>query len=90
MRPCRVGEGVQMSLYFFDVTDDGDESRSPDSIGTEHPSKECIPAEAADLLANIAWDLLPDGTHRTFSVSVRDDEGRVIFKATLSLQAGWQ
>jgi hypothetical protein len=79
-----------MSLYFFDVTDNGDEPRSPDSIGTEHPSKECIPAEAADLLANLAWDHLPDGSHRTFSVSVRDNEGRVIYKATLSLQDEWQ
>jgi hypothetical protein len=79
-----------MALFYFDVTDDGDEPRSPDDIGTEHPSKECIPAEAADLLTNVARDRLPDGAHRTFSVSVRDDEGRVVYKATLSLQAGWQ
>jgi hypothetical protein len=78
-----------MPLFFFDVTDDG-MSRSPDDIGTEHPNQECIPAEAADLLTNIARDNLPDGSHRAFSVSVRDSEGRVIYKATLTLQGGWQ
>lgn len=79
-----------MPLFFFDVTDDGDEPRHPDPIGTEHPSEECIHAEAVDLLANIARDKLPDGMDRTFSVSVRDNEGRVIYKASLALHAGWQ
>jgi hypothetical protein len=78
-----------MPLFFFDVTDDG-APRSPDGIGTEHPNKECVPAEAADLLANIARDHLPDGSHRSFSVSVRDSEGRVLYKATLALDGGWQ
>jgi hypothetical protein len=63
-------KGVQMPLFFFDVTDDGDEPRHPDPIGTEHPSEECIHAEAVDLLANIARDKLTDGMDRTFSVSV--------------------
>jgi hypothetical protein len=79
-----------MPLFFFDLTDDGDEPRQPDPIGTEHPTKECIPAEAVDLLANIARDRLPDGKDRTFSVSVRDNEGQVIYKASLALRAGWQ
>jgi hypothetical protein len=43
-----------MRLFFFDVADDGDKPRLPDHMGTEHPSQECIPAEAADLLAGIA------------------------------------
>jgi hypothetical protein len=79
-----------MPLFFFDVTDDGDEARRPDPIGTEHASEECIPAEAADLLANIARDHMPNGPRRSFSVSVRDRENRVIYKATLSFEGGWQ
>lgn len=79
-----------MPMFFFDVTDDGGEPRSPDDIGTEHPSKECIPEEAADLLANIARSHLPDGSRRTFSVSVRDDQGQVIYKVALFYQAEWQ
>ncbi len=58
-------------------------------IGTEHPNKECIPDEVADLLANIARDHLPDCSNYTFSVSVRDSDERVIYKATLALRAGW-
>ena len=78
-----------MPLYFFDVIDDG-EPGSPDEIGTDFPDKESIPDEAVALLANVARERLPDGTHRTFSVSVREAEGPVMFKATLSFQAGWQ
>jgi hypothetical protein len=78
-----------MPLYFFDVTDDGEPS-SPDAIGTEFPDKEAIPDEAVNLLAGIARDRLQHGTHRTFAVDVRDEEGRIIFKATLSFKAGWQ
>jgi hypothetical protein len=79
-----------MPLFFFDVADDGDKPRAPDHMGTEHPSKECIPAEAADLLVGMARDHLPDGPNRSFSVSVRDSDSRVIYKATLSLAGGWQ
>ncbi len=76
-----------MPIFFFDVSDDGDVLRSPDVIGTEHPNKECIPDEVADLLANIARDHLPDCSNYTFSVSVRDSDERVIYKATLALRA---
>jgi hypothetical protein len=78
------------SLYYFDVADDGDKPRLPDHMGTDHPGKECIPEEAADLLAGIARDHLPDGSHPSFSVSVRDSDSRVIYKATLSFAGGWQ
>jgi hypothetical protein len=79
-----------MPLFFFDVADDGDKPRLPDHMGTEHPSQECIPAEAADLLAGIARDHLPNGPNRSFSVSVRDSDSRVIYQATLSFAGGWE
>jgi hypothetical protein len=45
--------------------------------------------EAVAVLANIAKDRLPDGSHRVFSASVRNDKGLVIFTASLTLQSGW-
>jgi hypothetical protein len=73
------------------VTDDGDDApRAPDDMGTEHPDKECIPDEVADLIANVARDRMPCGSNRTFSVSVRDGDDRVIYKASLVFEAGWQ
>jgi hypothetical protein len=84
-----LARGVPMPLFFFDVIDSSDPSHPTDSIGTELANREAIPDEAADLLANIARGELPDGSKRTFSVSVRDDQGRVFYKATLSYQGGW-
>ena len=74
-----------MTLYFFDVMDDGKPARRMES--ERNSDRNAIPDEA---VAFIARDRLPDGAHRSLSVSVRENEGPVIFKATLSLQAGWQ
>jgi hypothetical protein len=77
-----------MPLYFFDFDDDSAPS-SPDTMGTELPSLECIPEEAVAVLASYAKDRLPGGSHRVFSASVRNEEGVVVFKASLTLQSGW-
>jgi hypothetical protein len=77
-----------MPLYFFDFKDDSAPS-PPDTMGTKLPSLECIPEEAVAVLANNAKDRLPDGNHRVFSASVRNEEGLVIFTASLTLQSGW-
>jgi len=78
-----------MPLYFFDF-DDGDGAPSaPDTMGTDLPSLASVPEEAVAVLANIAKDRLPDGSHRVFSASVRNEEGRVVFTASLTLQSGW-
>jgi hypothetical protein len=78
-----------MPLYFFDFNDDDRAPSAPDSMGTDLPSLEWIPEEAVAALANIAKDQLPDGNHRVFSASVRNEEGLVIFTASLTLQSGW-
>ena len=41
------------------------------------------------VLANNAKDRLPGGNHRVFSASVRNEEGLVIFTASLTLKSGW-
>jgi hypothetical protein len=46
--------------------------------------------EAQALLLNVARDRLPNGLHRDFSVSVRDEFGQPVFVATLSMQARWK
>jgi hypothetical protein len=77
-----------MPLYFFDFDDDGAPS-SPDTMGTELPSLECIPEEAVAVLVSQAKDRLPDGNNRVFSASVRNEQGLVVFTASLTLRSGW-
>jgi hypothetical protein len=78
-----------MPLYFFDFDDDGRTPSAPDTMGTDLPSLASVPEEAVAVLANIAKDRLPDGDRRVFSASVRNEEGLVIFTASLTLQSGW-
>jgi hypothetical protein len=79
-----------MPLYFFDFNDDDDRVPSaPDTMGTDLPSLALVPEEAVAVLANIARDRLPDGNSRVFSASVRNEEGLVIFTASLTLKSGW-
>jgi hypothetical protein len=77
-----------MPLFFFDVTDDCAPNHS-DPLGTEM-EKADIPDEAVDLIAGITADRLPDGLERTFAVSVRDNEGAIVFGAKITLVAGWK
>lgn len=77
-----------MPVFFFDVSEDGAINHS-DPLGTEIPKAD-IPDEAVGMISCITADRLPDGLKRIFSVSVRDEAGGVVFKATLSLIAGWQ
>jgi Domain of unknown function (DUF6894) len=78
-----------MPLYFFDFDDDDRAPSAPDTMGTDLPTLASVPEEAVAVLANIVKDRLPDGSHRVFSASVRNEEGLVIFTATLTLQSGW-
>jgi hypothetical protein len=77
-----------MARYFFDI-DDG-EPHSRDMVGTELPGREAVRREATGILPDIAREELPDGNHRSFACSVRDESDRVIFVATLTLKAAWQ
>jgi hypothetical protein len=79
-----------MPLYFFDFNDDDELGpRAPDMVGTDLPNLASVPGEAVAVLANIAKDRLPDGNHRVFSVSVRNEEDLVMFTASLTLKSGW-
>jgi hypothetical protein len=73
-----------MPRYFFDIAD-GDESGT-DGEGLEFLNLEAARANALAALGEIARDELPDGDRRDFGISIRDDGGKVLLKATLVLR----
>ena len=75
-----------MPRFFFDLYD-GDEL-ARDTEGFELQPEEAR-KQAIASLAEIAQDEMPDGDERDFTVRVRDEDGHVIFEATLSLRAHW-
>ncbi|WP_024350990.1 DUF6894 family protein [Aurantimonas coralicida] len=76
-----------MPLYFFDVLDQGEFSE--DDVGIECRSLEDVRKTAIDALPDIAKSVVPRDDHRTISVTVRDETGTSIFRASLTLDAGW-
>lgn len=76
-----------MPRYYFD-TFDGDLCTA-DSDGIDCATMKIVQDCAIDGLPDMARELLPDGPNRVFHVSVRDDAGQVIFKATLELKSTW-
>ncbi|MCJ2093089.1 MULTISPECIES: DUF6894 family protein [unclassified Methylobacterium] len=76
-----------MPHFFFD-TDDGN-FRNVDSEGFELSGIEAARIEALDALPDMARNRLPDGDRRTYSVRVRDEDGRVIYFASLDLVGEW-
>ena len=76
-----------MPRYFIDA-DDG-EYPHRDEDGHELPSDEAARAAALDALPDMARDKLPDGDHRTFAATVRDERGDVVYRATLTLRGEW-
>ena len=81
----RVRQG--MPRYFFDVFDG--EKLTRDEIGIELAGLEQVRIAAIDALPDIARDELPNGDQRLFSVEARDQENRVVFKASLNFKAEW-
>ncbi|WP_336489439.1 DUF6894 family protein [Methylobacterium nigriterrae] len=76
-----------MPRYYID-TDDGD-LNVRDERGEELPDRAAARRIAIGVLPDMARSALPDGDRRTFVASVRDEQGRTIFRARLSLTAGW-
>jgi hypothetical protein len=76
-----------MPRYFFD-TYDGNHA-SLDEEGVECGSRQQIQDCAIDALPDIARDELPDGLEQLFWVKVRDESGRLVFEASLTLTSRW-
>ncbi|OIQ71489.1 hypothetical protein GALL_468910 [mine drainage metagenome] len=83
----RASSESALPLYYFDF-DDGRQA-SCDKLGTELANLEAVADQAVAALAEIARDQLPSRSHCVLTASVRNKEGRVIFKATLTLQSEW-
>ena len=73
-----------MQRYYFDTYDSG--PLTLDEEGLELDSPEAARREALGGLADLARDLVPGAQHDRMGVQVRDEAGRIVFRATLSLQ----
>ena len=74
--------------YFFGTGTD-DEELSFDTKGLLLIDDEDARRNALAALPDMAWVIIPDGDHRTFSVCVKDEDGRVVYKASLVLHGEW-
>jgi hypothetical protein len=58
-----------------------------EGLDLEGPWEARVRAIAA--LPDIAEEVLPDGDRRTLAVTVRDEAGVAVFRATLTLRGEW-
>jgi hypothetical protein len=70
-----------MARYYFD-----EGAAGPDQVGLELDGPDQARGEAVKALPDMARDVLPDGDHLRLSVTVRDETGRVFFRASLTLR----
>ena len=75
-----------MAHYFFDIVD-GD--LTVDDAGTEFPDAHAARDAAIRVLPDIARDKIGKGQSREVQVVVRDEGGRALFMASLTLTAKW-
>ncbi|MGU3540399.1 DUF6894 family protein [Methylobacterium sp. A54F] len=69
-------------------TDDGDMMvAGNDEAAFDCPHK--ARAAAHEALGHMVWDTLPDGEERVFRAIVRDEKGREIYAASLTLAGRW-
>ena len=77
-------------MHFYTVdTDNGDlivKGEGSDQLTCPHAAR----LAALAVLPDMAHDKLPDGDHRTFTSTVRDETGREIYEATLTLVGEWK
>ena len=76
-----------MPRYYFDIHDG--ERLTRDEEGIEYEARKAVRDAAIGVLPAIVQDELPDGGECGLTVKVRDETGRYIFQATLSIKAEW-
>ena len=78
-----------MPRYFFDI-DDG-EHRTRDDDGCEYAGLQEARDAAARALPDIVRDVVSDGSGQDFvaAATIRDVDGQVLFRTTLSLTTEW-
>jgi hypothetical protein len=76
-----------MPCYFFDI--DNGEQHARDDEGLEFADQKAARDNAVSALPDIPRDAMPDGSQRDFAVTMRDQSGTAIFRATLSFRTEW-
>ncbi len=76
-----------MPLYFFDIKDQ--DRFSEDDIGIECEPREDVRDAVIEALPDFARDLRLENSDNTITVTVRDEAGKIVFHASLTLNAGW-
>ncbi|PTM40635.1 hypothetical protein [Bosea sp. 124] len=77
-----------MPRYFIDSSD-GNFSHI-DAEGVELAGDAAARYLALDALPDMVREVLPDGDKREFAVCVRDEFGKVIYSASLTLAGAWR
>ena len=72
-----------MPRYFFDINDG--QTLTPDETGLELDDAEAVRREAIKALPEIAQDVLPEDDRREVVVTAKDNAGRRILTARLTL-----
>jgi hypothetical protein len=74
----------QMTRYFFDTRDDA--LASSDEFGIAMQSLTEAQLEAARCIAEMAKDVVPSSVARDLEVTVRDETGKQLMRATLNFK----
>lgn len=73
-----------MPRYYFDIRDG--ESFIPDDEGLEFPSLEEARKHAAIALADMARDIMPNGTKHEIAIEVRDEAKEPLLQTILRFE----
>jgi len=76
-----------MQRYFFDLQN-GD-GFTKDDEGRELPSRKAINLEIAKILLDVAQDEMGSIDHMNVTVTVRDDAGKTVSLASLTMNNIW-
>jgi len=76
-----------MPHFYFDVDDGERQTRDDDGLALDDFPAAC--REAVKALPDVARDVLPHGTEKVISTSVRDEAGTTLFRAVLVFRCEW-
>ncbi len=76
-----------MPRFFFDIHDGTSQTRDEEGHDFINASVAC--EQAVGVLPDIARDTLPIYSQHQFVTQMRDESGKIIFTATLSLMTKW-
>ena len=76
-----------MPHFYFDVAEGEHITRDDEGLMFADLATAC--REAVRALPSVARDVLPDGTEKVMSASVRDDAGTILFRALLVFRCEW-